>query len=163
MPESNCLCHFLDDDYKISNISLEALRKRDLSITQALNFLSGQFGFELFLAVLDKELVGLCQDPKPVSWYTGDHPVEEYFAEEQKRVKFRALKHVFAKYYRIATLVGLDGNLVAENLHLNESVLLETDGFNAVKPKVKREIEMDSVSFRPQSCKPHSHFSIPCG
>jgi hypothetical protein len=41
MLESNCLCYFLDDDYKISNISLEALRKRDLSITQALNFLSG--------------------------------------------------------------------------------------------------------------------------
>jgi hypothetical protein len=115
------------------------------------------------LAVLDKELVGLYQDPKPVSWYTGDHPVEEYFAEEQKRVNFRVLKHVFAKYYRIATLVGLDGNLVAENLRLNESVLLETDGFNAVKPKVKREIKMDSVSFRPHLCKSYSHFSIPRG
>ncbi|CAH0027350.1 unnamed protein product [Clonostachys rhizophaga] len=144
MPESNCLCHFLDDDYKISNISLEALRKRDLSITQALNSLSGQLGFEIFLAVLDKELVGLCQDPKPVSWYTSDQHIEEYFTEEPKRVNFRVLKHVFEKNYRIATLVGLDGNLVAENLCLNESVLLETDGFNAVKPKVKGENKMDS-------------------
>ncbi|VUC19901.1 unnamed protein product [Clonostachys rosea] len=144
-PQSNCLCHFLDDDYKISNISLEALRNRDLSIIQALNSLSSQLGFEIFLAVLDKELVGSCQDAKPLSWYTGDHPLEEYLAEENKRVNFNVLKRVIEKNYRIATLVGLDGDLVAENLHLNESALLETDGFNAVKPKVKYENDMDSA------------------
>ncbi|CAG9990673.1 unnamed protein product [Clonostachys byssicola] len=140
-PKSNWLCHFLDEDYTKSNISLEALQKRDLPITQALNSLSSQLGFEIFLAVLDKELVGLCQDPKPVSWYY-DYNFDDDIT--RKRVNFRVLKRVFEKNYRIAKLVSLDGNLIAENLRLNESVLLETDGFKAVKPKVKGENKMDS-------------------
>lgn len=55
-----CMYHVLDHEYTEANISLNALKARDLSVVKILQDLSKELPFEVFLALLEKEKEGSC-------------------------------------------------------------------------------------------------------
>ncbi|KJK80992.1 hypothetical protein H634G_03525 [Metarhizium anisopliae BRIP 53293] len=62
--ETNCVYHVLDHDYTEANISLKALKTRDLAQVHALKEISGELAVDVFLALLEKEEMGSCEhDP----------------------------------------------------------------------------------------------------
>lgn len=108
------LHHVLDHDYTEANMSLKGLKTQDLARVQALKHISEELPFEVFLSLLEKREFGPCE-----------FDYDDYNEEEEEEESFHYLEEVFETDYTIKTLVDLDGQPLATNLHFDGEHLLE--------------------------------------
>ncbi|OIW24743.1 hypothetical protein CONLIGDRAFT_685690 [Coniochaeta ligniaria NRRL 30616] len=115
--EAPYLYYGLDHQYTQGNISHRGLKTRDLAVVDILQQLSAALPFHVFLAVLEKEQSGSCEDTRDYNrgsgydrgeWdgYFDDDDEEE---EEEDDEDFHDLEDIFDTSYRIQSLVDLGG------------------------------------------------------
>ncbi|KAM4063726.1 2OG-Fe(II) oxygenase superfamily protein [Hirsutella rhossiliensis] len=119
--------HVLDHEYTEANVSLRALRARDLARVQALKEASAEFPLHIFLALLEKEESGSCEydhwERRDYSrYYDCDEDDEE---EEVDEPGYHNLEEVFKTRYGVKTLVDLDGRMVMQGLQLDQDDILQ--------------------------------------
>lgn len=127
--ETNCLYHVLDHDYTEANISLNALKTRDLAQVQTLRDLSKEFPVDIFLALLEKEEMGSCEYE---IWRREEYRYDDAGGDGTD-TSFHELNDVFGLGYRVKTLVDLKGHAVTERLPLNQKDILEPDCFDDIR------------------------------
>ena len=125
--------HVLDHDYTEASISLKALKTRDLAQVQALKEVSGEVPVEIFLALLEMEELGCCED--------------EEDDEDDDEPSYHHIDEVFETKYRVKTLVDLEGCEVARGLGLDEDCVLQDGCFEDIEAEEEYEGYMgNSVS-----------------
>ncbi|UNI17917.1 hypothetical protein JDV02_004224 [Purpureocillium takamizusanense] len=122
--QNKCLLHVLDHDYTEANMSIGALKARDLAQVQALRDLSTELGYEVFLGLLTKEELGTLD--ADYDHYHYDHYDDD--DDESEEGGFHDLADVCSTNHSFKTLFGLDGRMIAQEVDLAEDDLL-TDGY----------------------------------
>lgn len=136
--KQKCVYHVLDHDYTEANTSLKALKGHDLARVQALKEACSELPVDIFFGLLEKEEMGSCEfDYDPYSrsrskYYDEDDEDDDYDDYDEDihdDLDFHALDEVFETFYKVKTLVDLEGRMVTENLHFDEDHLLDPDCF----------------------------------
>lgn len=149
--ETNCVYHVLDHDYTEANISLKALKTRDLAQVHALKEISGELAVDVFLALLEREEMGSCEHDPYEDRYDGfrrynrsyydddgydDDGYDDYNDDESG---YHHLEEVFETKYAVKTLVDLQGRVVATRLRLDEQDILQEDCFEDLEAEEEYE------------------------
>ncbi|KAK2594873.1 hypothetical protein QQS21_007425 [Conoideocrella luteorostrata] len=134
--QRKCLYHVLDHDYTEANISLKALKARDLAQVHVLKEIFSELPVDIFLALLELEEMGTCEgDP----WDTRYAKYDYYDDDIDDEAGYHEIDSVIVTKYAVKTLVDLDGHVVAEGLHLNEDDILEEDCFEGLDAEEEYE------------------------
>ncbi|KAI1767563.1 hypothetical protein GGR53DRAFT_99628 [Hypoxylon sp. FL1150] len=108
----------LDHKYTEANISYQGLKTVDRERVRYLRKMCSELNFDLFLATLEKEEIGPCEE----HGYIDDNG-------------FHELEFVVDTSYRSKHVTDLSGNLLATNLALHASNILQKDSFDDIPDK----------------------------
>lgn len=130
----------LDHEYTQASISLDALKNRDLACVQTLKDISSELPVNIFLALLEKEHVRYF-DQFDDGMYWGLEEVddeEEEEEEDEDDIDTRdspGQSECSETRYSVNSLVELNGQKVADGMCLDETKILQGDGFDEVDPE----------------------------
>lgn len=125
----NCIFHVLDHDYTEANISLRALKARDLAQVEALKRACRDLPAALFLALLEKQEFG------PVE---GEYSYDDS-DDGKPAARWHELDEVFDEDCKVKILVDLEGQTVTQGLELHQNDLLQDDCLDEFEGEEKYE------------------------
>ena len=128
----------LDHEYTKANISLNALKGRDLASVHLLKEISNDLNMEIFLAVIAKGQMGPCRYEEPYSRksYRSSRSYFNIYLENHnagyrgRSGAIHALEQIINTSYEVDTLVGLDGCEVMESMPLKNDNVLQMKCFD---------------------------------
>lgn len=140
--ETNCVYHVLDHDYTEANISLKALKTRDLAQVHALKEISGELAVDVFLALLEKKEMGMCEYDPDEDRYDGYRRYNRSYYNDYNddESSHHYIEEVLDTSYAVKTLVDLEGHVVTTRLRLDEQDILQEDCFEDLE-EAKEEYE----------------------
>lgn len=128
----------LDHEYTQANISLNALKGRDMATVHLLKGVSKDLNLHIFLAVITKTQHGSCAyegryKRRPYRFYhdDDDDDDEDYYRRPEP---VHTLEDVSETFYEIDMLVDLDGRQVVKSISLDRVNILQKRCFN-VEPE----------------------------
>lgn len=129
----------LDHEYTQASISLDALKNRDLACVQTLKDISSELPIDIFLALLEKEEVRYLDDLDD-EMYSDFEEVDEYEEVDEDDIHARnpsgrSEPSQTSTRYSLNYLVELNGQKLAERMRLDETKVLQYDGFDEVDPE----------------------------
>lgn len=127
--------HVLDHDYTEANISLKALKTRDLAQVHVLKEMSSELAVDIFLALLEKEEMGSCES----NTWDRRYAKHSYYDYDDDESNYHSLEEVFETKYAVKTLVDLEGHVVTQGLHLNEDDILQENCFENLEAEEEYE------------------------
>lgn len=148
--DGNFIYHVLDYDYTEAQCSLRSLKAEDLARVTALKEACKDLPVDIFLALLEKEESGTCQEDyedrhydrydhyggrRGHNWRHPDSDVdsdEEDGDEDEDDEETHDLDEVTETNYRVKRLVDLQGNTVAEELRFDTDDCTCEDPFENV-------------------------------
>lgn len=139
----------LDHEYTQANISLNALKGRDLASVHLLQEISKTLDVEIFLALITKSEMGSCE-------YQGSHGRRSYYDDDYgqdedyygRSEALHDLEEIFDTSYEITSLVDLDGCQVVKNMPFEMDNVLQEKCFDEVDPEEAYEgYQGNSVRF----------------
>ncbi|UKZ88872.1 uncharacterized protein TrAFT101_004602 [Trichoderma asperellum] len=133
--ERNCVYHVLDHDYTEANISLKALKARDLAQVHVLKEMSSELAVDVFLALLEKEEMGSCES----NTWDRRYSKFSYYGYDDDESNYHSLDEVFETKYAVKTLVDLEGHVVTQGLHLNGDDILQENCFENLEAEEEYE------------------------
>jgi hypothetical protein len=129
----------LDHEYTQANISLNALKGRDLASVHLLREISNDLNLEIFLAVIAKRQMGSCRyedrysrkSYRSYKSYYDNIYLDNYGVGHHGRSgAIHNLEEIIDTSYEIDTLVGLDGCEVMKSMTLKKDNVLQTKCFD---------------------------------
>ncbi|EFY95707.1 2OG-Fe(II) oxygenase superfamily protein [Metarhizium robertsii ARSEF 23] len=144
--ETNCVYHVLDHDYTEANISLKALKTRDLAQVHALKEISGELAVDVFLALLEKKEMGMCEYDPDEDRYDGYRRYNRSYYNDYNddESSHHYIEEVLDTSYAVKTLVDLEGHVVTTRLRLDEQDILQEDCFEDLE-EAKEEYEGSGI------------------
>lgn len=138
----------LDHEYTQANISLNALKGRDMAAVHLLKDISKLLNVEIFLALIAKSEFGSCEYygdyGRKRSYYRkrydGYDDDDDYYEDDDEDYYGRSgaihdLQEVFKTSYEITSLVDLDGCQLAQDMELEKNNVLQEECFKEVDPQ----------------------------
>ncbi|OAV95941.1 hypothetical protein PTTG_26514 [Puccinia triticina 1-1 BBBD Race 1] len=138
------LYHTLDHEYTEASVSLNALKAKDSARVHALQQLTRELPFEIFLVLLEKELNGGVEftGPEHRRGYRGWGCVEEdYYSDsndtdeedEREETGHHKMTDIFDTEYTVLSLCTLDGATLASEFPFDTGCCLVADPFESAK------------------------------
>ncbi|KAJ5377333.1 uncharacterized protein N7496_004742 [Penicillium cataractarum] len=137
----------LDHEYTQANISLNALKGRDMAAVHLLKDISKTLNVEIFLALLAKSEFGSCEyygDYRRKRYYyrARDYGFRDFDDEDDEDADYygrrgarHELQEVFETSYEITSLVDLDGCRLVKDMELEKDNVLQEECFKEVDPE----------------------------
>lgn len=129
--ERNFVYHVLDHDYTEANISLKALKTRDLAQVQVLKEISSDLAVDVFLALLELREMGTCEydhsDRRYGRYNKYYHDDDD--DDDDDETGYHHIEDILETNYAVKTLVDLEGHVVTQDLDLNQDDILQDDCF----------------------------------
>ncbi|KAK1596852.1 2OG-Fe(II) oxygenase superfamily protein [Colletotrichum navitas] len=117
----------LDHEYTEANISLKALKGRDLAVVQTLQKLASELGFDVLLALTEKMEMGSAEphgyDPR----YDTYKPSRRQLEEDEMAP--HEIDEVYDAELTVKVIVDLDGRPIIRNIALEQDSCLQADDF----------------------------------
>ena len=127
--EPDKLYYLLDHMYTEANISLKALKARDLLVAQTLASIGEEIGLDIFLTILEKSEIGIVEEDDYHSrwgWRGRDEEDEDAGEGEEEDEGWHSLDEILDSDYQIKKLVDLDGQVVRTEIDIKEDVLMRS-------------------------------------
>ncbi|KAK1994374.1 2OG-Fe(II) oxygenase superfamily protein [Colletotrichum falcatum] len=117
----------LDHEYTEANVSLKALKGRDLAVVQTLQELASELEFDVLLALTEKMEMGSAE-PHGYDPRYGTYKPSRRQREEDEMAPHE-IDHVFDTKFTVEVLVDLSGRPITRNIPLDKYRCLQADSF----------------------------------